>query len=428
MSMMAKIEGGHGNYATNVAVECMAREQRYLASNYAPLPVVISRALGCKVWDVEGREYLDMMSAYSAASFGHGHPRILRALTEQAAQLAVTSRAFHSDQLGLLGQALCQATGMDKMLPMNTGAEAVETAIKCVRKWAHEVKKVPHGKAEIIVFEYNFHGRTSTIVSFSSHEQYREPFAPSATGFKRVMFGDINALAQAITANTAAVLIEPVQGEGGIIVPPRGYLRAARELCREHNVMFIADEVQTGMGRTGKLLAVEHDGLVGSHRPDGVIMGKALGGGVYPVSAFLATDALMGVFKPGDHGSTFGGNALAARIGIEALAVLKDEGLVERSAQLGEWLQSRLKTLGHPAIKEVRGRGLFIGLALREAVASAHDVVMALMRRGVLTKDTHGNVVRLAPALTITEDELDMAVTAIKGALDDSMYPLKKVA
>jgi ornithine--oxo-acid transaminase len=428
MSMIAKNEAGQTGHATNASDECMAREQQYLASNYAPLPVVLSRAQGCKVWDTEGREFLDMMSAYSAASFGYGHPRIIKALSEQAAQLAVTSRAFHSDQLGLLGEAVCQATGMDKMLPMNTGAEAVETAIKCVRKWAHQVKKVPHGKAEIIVFEYNFHGRTSTIVSFSSHEQYREPFAPLATGFKRVPFGDINALAQAITPNTAAVLMEPVQGEGGIIVPPRGYVRAARELCREHQVMFVADEVQTGMGRTGSLLAIEQEGLTGDNRPDGVIMGKALGGGVYPVSAFLATDALMSVFKPGDHGSTFGGNALAARIGIESLAVLREEGLIERSAKLGERLQSQLKTLGHPAIKEVRGRGLFIGVALRESVASAYDVVMALMRRGVLTKDTHGNVVRLAPSLTITEDELDIAVTAIKGALDDSMYPLKNVA
>jgi ornithine--oxo-acid transaminase len=406
----------------DATARAIAHEDRYLAQNYAPLPVVLSRAEGCRVWDIDGQCYLDMMSAYSAASFGHAHPRILKALAEQAGRLAVVSRAFHTDQLGPFAEALCRATGMDRMLPMNTGAEAVETAIKAARKWAYDVKGVPHGKAEIIVCEQNFHGRTSTIVSFSSHASYREPFAPLAAGFRRVPFGDVSSLAAAITPHTAAFLVEPIQGEGGIVIPPRSYLRAVRELCREHGVLLIVDEVQTGMGRTGKLLAVEHDGLAGAHRPDGVILGKALGGGVYPVSAFLATRELMDVFHPGDHGSTFGGNALAARIGREALAVLRDERLAERSAALGDYLIAQLKTLGHPAIAEVRGRGLFVGLVLRETVASAHDVVLALMHRGVLTKDTHGNVVRLAPPLVITQDELDEAIAAIKGALDECMF------
>ncbi len=401
-----------------------AREARYLAQNYAPLPVVLTRAAGCRVWDVEGRCYLDMMSAYSAASFGHAHARIVAALAEQAQRLAVVSRAFATDQLGLFAEALCAATGMQRMLPMNTGAEAVETAIKALRKWAYEVKGVPHGQAEIVVAEQNFHGRTSTIVGFSSHAQYREPFAPHAAGFRRVPFGDLQALAGAIGPNTAGVLLEPIQGEAGIVIPPRGYLRAVAELCRRERVLLVADEVQTGLGRTGALLACEHEGV----RPDGLVLGKALGGGVYPVSAFLASAELMDVFGPGDHGSTFGGNALAARVGREALAVLHDEGLVERSARLGDLLQARLAALGHPAIAEVRGRGLFVGLALRPAVADAHDAVLALMRRGVLTKDTHGNVIRLAPPLVITEAELDEALAAIAGALDDCLYRIGRAA
>jgi ornithine--oxo-acid transaminase len=329
----------------------IALERRYGATNYSPLPVVLQRGEGVWLWDVEGRRYLDMLSAYSAVSFGYGHPRLLKVFTEQAARLAVTSRAFHSDTLPPFLARLCEVTGMDRALPMSTGAEGVETAIKCVRKWAYTVKKVPDGQAEIIVCAGNFHGRTSTIVGFSSESQYRDQFGPYSGGFKPVPFGDAAALAAAITPNTAAFLVEPVQGEAGIIVPPEGYLTECARICRENNVLLIVDEVQTGLGRTGRVFACDHEGV----KPDGIILGKALGGGLLPVSAFCAREAVMGVFKPGDHGSTFGGNALGAAVGLEALNVLHDEKLAERAAVMGAHLLARLRTIASPVVTDVRG-------------------------------------------------------------------------
>jgi len=393
--------------------DMIALEQQYGATNYAPLPVVLSRGEGAWLWDVDGRRYLDMLSAYSAVSFGYGHPRLLAALREQAGRLAVTSRAFHSDRLPPFLQKLCEVTGMDRALPMSTGAEGVETAIKCARKWGYKVKGIPEGEAQILVCAGNFHGRTSTIVGFSSETQYRDGFGPFSGGFRAVPFGDAAALERAITPHTAAFLVEPVQGEAGIVVPPEGYLKAVERICRSHGVLLIVDEVQTGLGRTGKVLACHHEGV----QPDGIILGKALGGGLIPVSAFCARESVMGVFRPGDHGSTFGGNALGAAVGLEALRVLEEERFAERAAALGARLLARLRTLSSPVIADVRGKGLLIGLELDPAHVKARDFVETLLKHGVLSKDTHGTVARFAPPLVINAEEVDWAVDRIRDAL-----------
>ncbi|HEV8016157.1 MAG TPA: ornithine--oxo-acid transaminase [Stellaceae bacterium] len=387
----------------------MEREGRYSANNYHPLPVVLARGEGAYLWDIEGRRYIDMMSAYSAVSHGHAHPRILAALDAQARRLAVPSRAFYSDRLGLFLEKLCAVTGLDKALPMNTGAEAVETAIKAARRWGYRVKRIAPDKAEIIVAEGNFHGRTTTIIGFSSEDDYRDGFGPFAPGFVAVPFGDLAAMEAAITPNTAAVMVEPIQGEGGIIVPPKGWLAGVRAMCDRHNVLLILDEVQTGLGRTGAWFAFQHENI----RPDGLILGKALGGGVLPVSALVGTDELMGVFTPGSHGSTFGGNPLAAAVGLVALRVLEDEGLVERCRVLGEHMMARLRALDLPAIKAVRGLGLLAGIELDPRFADARTVCEQLALRGVLSKETHETVIRLAPPLVISQEDLDWALDRI---------------
>ncbi|WP_114394300.1 ornithine--oxo-acid transaminase [Oleisolibacter albus] len=396
------------------AADAIAVEERWCARNYKPLPVVISRAKGVWLWDTDGRRYLDMMSAYSAVNTGHGHPRILAALQRQAEQVAVVSRAFHTDRLGPFLARLCDLTGLDGACPMNTGAEAVETAIKAARRWAGTVKGVARDQAEIIVAHGNFHGRTTTIVGFSSEAEYRDGFGPFAPGFCLVPYGDADALAAAITPNTAAVLLEPIQGEAGIVVPPAGYLAAVRRLCDQNNVLMILDEIQSGLGRTGRWFAHQHEGV----KPDGLCLGKALGGGVLPVSAFVARRDVIGVFKPGNHGSTFGGNPLAAAVGLEALIVIEEEGLVQRSAELGEHLRRRLHALSSPLIRDVRGKGLWLGLEIDPARVSARAVCEDLMRRGVLSKETHETVIRLAPPLVITREELDWAVDRLAESLD----------
>ena len=391
----------------------IALEARYGAHNYHPLPVTLTRGEGVYLFDDHGKRYLDMMSAYSSVSFGHSHPVLVRALTAQAQRLAVTSRAFHSDRLGPFLAALCRATGMARALPMNSGAEAVETAIKAARKWAYKVKQVPEGRALILVAEGNFAGRTTTIVGFSSEAQYRDGFGPFAPGFKSVPFGDAAALEAAITPETAFI-VEPIQGEAGIVVPPRGYLLAVREICTRHNVLMICDEVQTGLGRTGAMLACDHEGI----RPDGLTLGKALGGGLLAVSAFLARDDVMAQFTPGDHGSTFGGSPLAAAVGLAALELLHVERLAERAKRLGATLMDSLRRLQHPAITEVRGAGLLVGVVIDPAWASARVVCEGLMAEGVLTKDTHHTVVRLAPPLIIEREHLDSTVIALRRVLD----------
>jgi ornithine--oxo-acid transaminase len=388
-------------------------EALYGAHNYHPLPVVLTRGAGVYLFDDAGRRYLDMMSAYSAVSFGHSHPVLVKALTDQAQQLAVTSRAFHTDQLGPFLQLLCRMTGMARALPMNSGAEAVETAIKAARKWAYKVKRVPEGRAHIIVAEGNFAGRTTTIVGFSTEAQYRDGFGPFAPGFSAVPFGDAKALEAAITPDTAAFIVEPIQGEAGIVVPPAGYLKAVREICTRHNVLMICDEVQTGLGRTGALLACDLEGV----KPDGLMLGKALGGGLLPVSAFLAREDVMAQFTPGDHGSTFGGNPLAAAVGRAALELLESEQLSQRAHEQGEHLMARLRGLKHPAITEVRGRGLLVGVQIDPSFASAREVCERLMGEGVLTKDTHHTVVRLAPPLVIEREQVDVAVDALQHVL-----------
>jgi ornithine--oxo-acid transaminase len=409
----------------------IALEQHYCAHNYDPLPVVLRRGQGVWLWDTEGKRYLDMMSAYSAVSFGHSHPRLVAALTAQAQKLAVTSRAYYTDQLGAFLQLLCETTGQARALPMNTGAEAVETALKAARKWGYTVKGIPEGQAQIIVCDGNFAGRTTTIVGFSSEAQYRDGFGPFAPGFVTVPYGDAAALEQAITPHTAAFLVEPIQGEAGIVVPPDGYLAACREICSRHRVLLICDEVQTGMGRTGRLLASDHEGV----RPDGLVLGKALGGGLLPVSAFLANEEVMSVFQPGDHGSTFGGNPLAAAVGHAALELLRDAQLTDQADKLGRQLLEGLRAIGHPAIREVRGKGLLIGMELDPVLISARAFCEHLMRLGILSKDTHGTVVRFAPPLVITEEEMERALTTINRAFatlptqkDKSEQPMDNLA
>ena len=390
-------------------------EARYCAQNYHPLPVVLTRAEGASVWDENGKKYLDMMSAYSAVSHGHGHKRLVKLVKDQVGRLNIVSRAFYTDRLGPFLEKACTLTGQDMALPMNTGAEAVETAIKAARKWAYTVKGVAKDKAEIIACRGNFHGRTTAVVAMSDEPQYKEGFGPFPPGFLLVDYGDIDALAAAITDNTAAFLVEPIQGEGGIVVPPEGYLKAARELCRERNVLFIADEIQTGLGRTGKLLACEHEDV----HPDGLILGKALGGGILPVSMFLARREVMSVFRPGDHGSTFGGNPLAAAVGLEALNILVEDELPQRSATMGAYLMDQLHAIDTPLIREIRGRGLFIGVEIDPALCSARQICEMLMDRGLLSKETHETVVRLAPPLIISQEEIDWAVTQIREVLGE---------
>lgn len=390
-------------------------ENRYCAHNYHPLPVVLTRGEGVYVWDDAGNKYLDMMSAYSAVSHGHCNPRLVKVLSQQASQLAICSRAFHTDKLGPFLQRVCELTGQDMALPMNTGAEAVETAIKAARKWAYKVKGVSADKAEIIACHGNFHGRTIAIVAMSSDAQYKDGFGPFPSGMKLVPYGDAAALEKAITPNTAAFLVEPIQGEGGIVIPPAGYLKRAAELCKQHNVLLICDEIQTGLGRTGKLLACEHEGI----KPDGLILGKALGGGLLAVSMFLARRDVMSVFTPGDHGSTFGGNPLGAAVGLEALNILVEEKLAEHSAELGAYLLDKLHALQSPLIKALRGKGLFIGIEIDPAKARAREVCERLMTHGILSKETHETVVRLAPPLVITRDQIDWAVQRIELVLKE---------
>ena len=385
-------------------------EDRYGAHNYHPLDLVIKEAKGAWVTDVQGKRYLDCLSSYSALNQGHAHPRLLQTLIEQAQRVTLTSRAFRNDQLPLFCKELCELLGMQRVLPMNTGAEAVETAIKAARRWGYTKKGIPDGQAEIIVCANNFHGRTVTIISASTDPDYRRDFGPFTPGFTVVPFGDLAALRQAITPRTCALLIEPIQAEAGVLIPPAGYLKQAAALCQQHRVLFMADEIQTGLGRTGKLLACEHEGV----RPDAVILGKALSGGFYPVSAVAASSELLEVFEPGSHGSTFGGNPLGCAVARTALQVLVDEGLVERSAQLGSAFLDRLRTLQSPNIREIRGRGLLIGIELTSA---ARPFCEALMEHGVLCKETHATVLRIAPPLVIAEADLDWAFARLAQVL-----------
>lgn len=391
----------------------IALANAYAARNYEPLPVVLTRGEGVWVWDVEGHRYLDMLGCYSAVSQGHCHPRIIQALKDQADLLTVTSRAFHNDRLGPFLKRLCEASGMEMALPMNTGAEAVETAIKAVRKWGYKKKGVGADKAEIIVCRQNFHGRTTTIVGFSSEPQYRDGFGPFTPGFIPIDFGDASQLADAITDDTVAFLVEPIQGEGGVRVPPKGFLQEARRICSDRGVLLVLDEVQTGLGRTGKLFDFQHEGIT----PDLLILGKALGGGVYPVSAVVGSREVLGVFNPGDHGSTFGGNPLGAAVGLAALNVLLHEDLAGKAATLGAYFMEALRKIPTPHVKEFRGRGLFVGVEVREESGTARRFCEALLAEGIVTKETHKQVIRFAPPLVITQDEIDWALERIQKVL-----------
>lgn len=394
--------------------QVIAATERVSAPNYAPLPVVITRAEGVFAWDVEGRRYLDCISAYSSLNQGHRHPRILQALLSQAGRLTLTSRAVHNDRLGPFLEKLCKAAQLEMALPMNTGAEAVETAIKLARKWGYRVKGVPADEAEIVVCRNNFHGRTTTLVGFSSEPQYREDFGPFTPGFETIDFGDSAALERAIGPRTVAFLVEPIQAEAGIIVPPPGYLTAARELCRKHNVLLILDEIQTGLGRTGRLFDHEHEP---DAKPDLLVVGKALGGGVYPVSAVLASADLMNLLRPGDHGSTFGGNPLASAVGEAALDVVVESRLPARAAELGAYLFERLASLSSPCIEAIRGRGLLVGIEIAREAGTARQFSEKLLDRGVLCKDTHAQVIRLAPPLIVQKEQLDWLVDQLRFAL-----------
>jgi ornithine--oxo-acid transaminase len=388
-------------------------ENQYGAHNYHPLDVVIERAEGCWVYDVDGNKYLDCLAAYSAVNQGHCHPAIMKTAIEQLHKVTLTSRAFRNEQLPLLYKQLHEMTGFDQALPMNSGAEAVETAVKTARKWGYKVKGIPDGKAEIICCANNFHGRTVTVVSFSTDEQYKDGFGPFTPGFKIIRFGDAKALREAITPNTCAFLVEPIQGEAGIVIPPKGFLKEAADICRANNVLLMTDEIQSGLGRTGKLFAYMHEGI----RPDVLIVGKALAGGFYPVSAVLSSKEILGVFRPGDHGSTFGGNPLGCAVARTALRVLIDEKLVEKSAENGAYFLAKLKTLRSPELKEVRGIGLWIGI---ELTGKARPYCEALKELGILCKETHDHVIRVAPPLTITRDEIDWAFERIKKVIEKS--------
>lgn len=392
--------------------DLIAREAKYVAKNYKPLPVVLTRGDGVWVWDAEGNKYLDFLSAYSAVSGGHRNQRIIKAMVDQVNQLDVPARAFYTDRLGEFAELLCSFTGMDKVLPMNTGAEAVETAIKAARRWGTRVKGIPSGKCRIIACEGNFHGRTTAIIGFSSDADYRADFGPFTGGFDQIPFGDA-ALEAAITPETCAFIVEPIQAEVGIRVPPKGWLRDAQAICRKHNVLLILDEIQTGMARTGRDFCFQHE----IDRPDALTLGKALGGGMYPVSAFLARADVMDVFNPGSHGSTFGGNPIAAAIGIESIRQLQEEQFSEKSRMLGEYLRNKLSAIQSPLIKDVRGLGLLIGLEIDPVHASARSVCEALMARGMLCKETHETVVRFAPPLIISKEEIDWAVVQVEAVL-----------
>lgn len=398
---------------TSKTASLLAEINQYSAHNYHPLPVIIEKGEGVWVWDIDGNRYMDMLSAYSALNQGHRHPAILAAAHAQLDKLTLTSRAFHNDQMGPFLKALCEATGFERALPMNTGMEAVETAIKMVRKWGYTIKGVPDNQAEIIVCENNFHGRTTTIAGFSSEAQYRDGFGPFTPGFKCIPYGDAEALAAAINKNTVGFLVEPLQGEGGVVVPPDGFISKARELCSQHSVALMADEIQTGLGRTGRLFCCDWEKV----RPDVLIVGKALGGGVYPISATIADAELMDVFTPGDHGSTFGGNPLAAAIGRAALSVILDEKLPERSDQLGTWFMDKLRAIDSPHIEEIRGKGLMIGVVIKESSGKARPFCEALQKKGILAKETHHQVIRFAPPLTITQTELAYALEQIQQVL-----------
>jgi ornithine--oxo-acid transaminase len=397
----------------STTADLLAIEDRLGAHNYQPLDVILSRGEGVWVWDIEGKRYLDCLAGYSAVNQGHCHPRIRDALIAQAGRLTLTSRAFRNDQLAPFYDEVCALTRSHKVLPMNSGAEAVETAIKTVRKWGYEVKGVPEGQAEIIVCAKNFHGRTIAIIGFSTDPSARQGFAPFAPGFKVVPFGDSDAFEAAITANTVAALVEPIQGEAGVIIPPAGYLKRVREICSRRGIILILDEIQTGLGRTGTLLAEEHEGI----EADLTLIGKALSGGFYPVSAVLSNTEVLGVLKPGEHGSTFGGNPLACAVARMALKVLVEEGMIENSAAMGAHFRAQLSTLRHPFIKEVRGRGLMMAMQFHPDLGGARRVSEALKERGVLCKDTQGNTIRLSPPLVITKDEVDWVVEQIDAVL-----------
>ena len=388
-------------------------ENEFGAHNYEPLDIVLARGQGVWVWDVEGNKYLDMLASYSALNQGHCHPRILTALIEQAKKLTLVSRAFRNDQLGPFYKEICEMTHSHSVLPMNSGAEAVETALKAARKWGYQIKEIPDDMAEIIVCANNFHGRTITIVGFSTEKQYKEGFGPFTPGFITIPFGDADALEWAITPNTVAFLVEPIQGEGGIIVPPSGYLKKVREICDRHNVLLILDEIQTGLGRTGKLFAEEHEGI----ESDLTLIGKALSGGFYPISAVLSNKEALSIFQPGDHGSTFGGNPLACAVAREALRVIEEENLIEKSLFMGHYLKESIRNILSPYVKEVRGMGLLIGVELKKSAGGARKFCEALMGKGILCKETHKHVIRFAPPLTITKEELDWALERIESVL-----------
>ncbi len=397
------------------AKELINLEDRFGAKNYKPLDVVLSRGQGIWVWDVAGNKYLDCLSAYSAVNQGHCHPKIRQAMVDQADKLTLTSRAFRNDQLPLLYEELCKLTDSHKMLPMNSGAEAVETVIKCARKWGYETKGVAAGQAEIIVCNDNFHGRTLSIIGFSTDENARENFGPFTPGFKTIPFGDAQALEQAIGPNTVAFMVEPIQGEAGVIIPPKGYLQKVRKICTQKNVLLILDEIQTGLGRTGKLLAEEHDGI----QADLTLIGKALSGGFYPVSAVLSNEAVLGLLQPGQHGSTFGGNPLACAVAREALKVLVEENMIGNAEKMGGYFLAELKKIGHPAIKEVRGIGLMIAIQLKEGtLGGARAICESLMKMGILCKETHTYTIRFAPPLIIEQQDIDWAVDKIKTAFE----------
>ncbi|MBA7612130.1 Ornithine aminotransferase [subsurface metagenome] len=393
--------------------EILAQTERYSANNYHPLDVVLSKGEGVWVWDVDGNKYMDCLAAYSAVNQGHRHTKVLKAMIEQTERITLTSRAFHNDRMGEFLEKLCKVAGKEKALPMNTGAEAVETAIKAARKWGYKIKGVPPGAAEIVTCAGNFHGRTTTIVGFSTEAQYRDGFGPFTPGFVTIPYSDIEALKNAINENTVGFLVEPIQGEGGVVVPPEGYLKEAAELCKKHNVLFIADEIQTGLGRTGKMFCCEHENVV----PDIYILGKALGGGFYPVSALICNDDIMQVFTPGDHGSTFGGNPLGSAVGLAALDVLIEEKLPERTAELGSYFMDELRKIDSPHVDHVRGKGLMIGVVIKESSGTARPFCEKLRNEGILAKETHHQVIRFAPPLVITAEEIDWALERIKEVL-----------
>ena len=396
-----------------VTEEYIAIEERYGAHNYHPLDVVLTRGQGVWVEDVDGKRYMDFLAAYSALNQGHCHPRLVKAMVDQASRLTLTSRAFRNDQLPFLAKELCELTGYEMMLPMNSGAEAVETALKAARKWGHKVKGVPEDCAEIIACDGNFHGRTIAIISFSPQEEYRDGFGPFTPGFRLIAYGDAAALEAAITPNTVAFLVEPIQGESGVVVPPEGYLKQVREICTRNKVLLITDEIQSGLGRTGKLLAAEWEGV----RADMVTLGKALSGGMYPVSAVVASKEILGVFQPGEHGSTFGGSPLACAVAREALKVIVEEKLSEHARELGDYLLDRLRQINSPHVALIRGRGLWVGIVLKPTAGGARRFCEALKEQGVLAKETHWNVIRLAPPLVISREEIDWALERLTKVL-----------